>query len=126
MTEEQRPASRDGIVETAQAVVDSYREKRAFANGVAATGTEILLAQEVLRLSKAVSERGRWIEAHITPDTDREVLMLMKPRRNYERILIGRYEAWRAYWRPRGSNGNFADDIEGWQELPAERSDGGK
>lgn len=74
------------------------------------------------RVALAPTAKGLngWILPSIAPDTDRQVLMLMKDRGQVdgERITIGHYQQFNGWWRPRGSNGNFSDEVVGWQELP--------
>lgn len=64
-----------------------------------------------------------WIPGVYPPSDEREVLMLMKSRSHWDRrpsdrITIGYYSHKQAYWRPRGSNGNFNSYVTGWMDLP--------
>ena len=101
----------------------------------AETGTDIYMRSMGYEVARAawnaaiascapaeVATQDGWTAPHITPDTEREVLMLMKSRGTQsrrERIQIGYYSAGLSWWRPRGSNGNFSDEVEGWRELPS-------
>jgi hypothetical protein len=61
-----------------------------------------------------------WISSKTPPDSERQVLIVRRKRweENDTVYDLGHYSHMLGYWRPRGSNGNFNDEVYWWMELP--------
>lgn len=84
------------------------------------------LAAEAAK-QQARRDASRWIPVRDgKPPDDSYVLMWMSEHpqgRGRHRCYIGRYEAWRDWWRPEGSNGDFSDQVTHWMKLPVSPED---
>lgn len=73
------------------------------------------LKRKVAELAAAME----WRTPTNLPETEKEVLLLRKARWGKDIMYdIGFYSHVLGYWRPRGSNGNFSDEIISWMPLP--------
>ena len=74
--------------------------------------------------SETVTVEGgmEWIPASNPPDSDRNVLIWWKRQgwNSHEGVDMGNFCHALGYWRPRGTNGNFNDEVTHWMELPPE------